>query len=279
MTESPPTKRRITLDGFTFAVVDEGSGPAVLLLHGFPDSSALWRHQIQALVAAGFRVVAPDLRGFGDSDKPAEVEGYRLHLIAGEVLKLLDALGLERVHVVGHDWGAAVAWIIAAFFPNRVERLTALSIGHPAAFLAARTIEQRERSWYMLLFQFTGVAEELLQRDDWRLIREWTRGTGDVERYLIDLARPGALTAGLNWYRANSHPSRELQPPRTVPAVAAPTLGIYGMRDPFVIEAPMQRSGEFVTGPWRYERIEDAGHWLQLDATQRVNELLLEHLR
>jgi pimeloyl-ACP methyl ester carboxylesterase len=225
----------------------------------------------------GFRAIAPDLRGFGDSDKPADVEGYRIQNVAAEVIGLLDTLGLDRVHVVGHDWGAAVAWTLAAFMPQRVDRLAALSVGHPAANFP-RTIEQREISWYMLFFQFEGVAEELVQRDDWRLMREWTRGYGDTDRYVTDLARPGALTAGLNWYRANMHPSRELKPPRPVPAVSAPTLGIWGSRDHYLLEAPMKRSGEFVTGPWRYERIEDASHWLQLDAPDRVNELLLEHL-
>lgn len=276
--EAAMTKRRVVVGDVQYAVVDEGDGPAVLLLHGFPDSSALWRHQIPALVAAGFRVVAPDLRGFGDSDKPQEVEGYRLHLVAGEVTKLLDALELGRVHVVGHDWGAALAWVIAAFFPERVDRLAVLSVGHPAANVP-RSIEQRELSWYMLFFQFTGVAEELLQRDDWRLMREWLHGFGDGDRYTADLARPGALTAALNWYRANVHPSRELAPPRPVPPVAAPTLGMWGSRDAYLTEAPMRRSGEFVTGPWRYERFEGAGHWLQLDEPDRVNALLLEHLR
>lgn len=271
-------KRRIDVNGITYAVHDEGQGPPVLLLHGFPDSSALWRHQIPALVGAGFRVVAPDLRGFGESDKPQHVEGYRLHLVAGEVTTLLNTLGLDRVHVVGHDWGASLAWILAAFSPERVDRLAVLSIGHPAANLP-RTIEQRERSWYMLFFQFEGVAEELLQRDDWRLMREWLHGFGDEQRYLADLTKPGALTAGLNWYRANLHPSRELKPMRPVPAVAAPTLGMWGSLDAYVTEAPMKRSGEFVTGSWRYERFEGASHWLQLDEPDRVNELLLEHLR
>jgi pimeloyl-ACP methyl ester carboxylesterase len=169
-----------------------------------------------------------------------------------------------------------VAWVLAAFFPDRVDRLAALSVGHPAAH-ASPTIEQRELSWYMLLFQFAGIAEELLQRDDWRLMREWLHGCGDADRYLADLARPGALTAGLNWYRANARPSRELKP-RPVPLVAAPTLSMWGSRDAYITETPMLRSDEFVTGPWRYERFEGASHWLQLDEPDRVNELLLEHL-
>ena len=149
-----------------------------------------------------------------------------------------------------------------------------MSVGHPNAF-RNQTVEQREKSWYMLLFQFE-VAEELLRRDDWKLAREWIRGHGDVERYLEDLARPGALTAALNWYRANTHPRRELGERLAFPAIAASTMGIWSSGDDYLLEEPMVRSGEYVTGGWRYERIEGASHWLQLDEPERVNALLLD---
>jgi pimeloyl-ACP methyl ester carboxylesterase len=268
--------RRVEGNGVTLAVVDEGAGPAVVLLHGFPDSSSLWRHQVPALVGAGFRVVAPDLRGFGESDRPAAVEEYELGRSVGDVLAVLDALEIERAHVVGHDWGAVVAWLTAAFAPGRVERLVAMSVGHPNA-LRDRTVEQREKAWYQLLFQFD-AAEELLPRDDWRLFRELLRGDGDLERYLADLSRPGALRAGLSWYRANLAPHLELAERPPVPAVAAPTLGIWSTGDNYLAERGMLRSAEHVTGPWRYERLEGASHWLQLDQPQRVNELLLDFL-
>jgi pimeloyl-ACP methyl ester carboxylesterase len=269
--------RRIAGSGVELAVRDEGEGPAVLLLHGFPDSSYLWRHQIEALVGAGFRAIAPDLRGFGESERPAAVEAYALRHLLADVSALLDALGLERAHVVGHDWGAGVAWIYAAVHPERVERLAVLSVGHPNAGREP-SIEQREKAWYQLLFQFEGVAEELLRRDDWRLLRQFLRGAGDVDRYVVDLARPGALTAALNWYRANIPPGWELEP-RDLPPVAAPTLGLWSDGDAYLTEEPMRRSGEHVTGGWRYERIDGASHWLQLDRPERVNELLLEFLR
>lgn len=123
---------RITTNGITLHVLDEGVGPPVVLLHGFPDSARLWRHQIGALVGAGRRVVAPDLRGFGESDRPTEVAAYRLSTVLADLIGLLDALGLDRVAVVGHDWGAGVAWLFAALHPERVERLAVLSVGHPA---------------------------------------------------------------------------------------------------------------------------------------------------
>ena len=269
-----PEKRRIAVGDISLAVIDEGSGPPVLLLHGFPDSAHTWRHQITALTAAGYRTIAPDMRGFGESDMPTDVAGYRISSIARDAIGLLDALGIERAHVVGHDWGALTAWLIAALYPARVERLAVLAVGHPATGREP-TIAQREMTWYYLLFQFAGVAEALLQRDDWRLFREWTRGDGDTERYVADLSRPSALTAALNYYRANLHPERELHGRPQIPAVAAPTLGLWGNRDHFVTESPMQRSAEFVRGEWHYERIDGASHWLHLDASQRVNELLV----
>jgi pimeloyl-ACP methyl ester carboxylesterase len=269
--------RRIDGTGVTLAVQDEGEGTPVLLIHGFPDSHRLWRHQVPALVAAGKRVIAPDLRGFGDSDKPQEVAAYGIRHSVADMLAVLDALEVERAQVVGGDWGAAVAWSLAAFAPQRVDRLVVLSVGHPRA-LAEPTVEQREKSWYMLFFQFAGVAETMLQRDDWRLMREWVRNNGDVEQYVADLSRPGALTAALNWYRANVAPAVPSGEPSSFPAVTVPTLGIWSSGDDYLTEGPMARSGEHVEAEWRYERIEGASHWMQLDAPERLNELLLDFL-
>ncbi len=268
---------RIEVNGVGLRVVEDGSGPAVLLLHGFPDSSQLWRHQIPALVNAGYRTVAPDLRGFGESEKPPQVEAYALPVVLGDVIGVLDQLGVERAHVVAHDWGAALGWLLGGMYPQRVERLVALSVGHLNSFAEAG-IEQREKSWYMLLFQFRGIAEEVLQRHDWRLFREWTRDHPEAARWIADLSRPGALTAGLNWYRANVAPESLLAEPQPFPAVAAPTLGVWSSEDAYLTEAQMVRSQAHVTGPWRYERIEGASHWLQLDQPQRLNRLLLEFL-
>jgi pimeloyl-ACP methyl ester carboxylesterase len=268
---------RVTGDGISLAVLDEGEGQPVLLLHGFPDSSRVWRHQIPAFVAAGMRVIAPDLRGFGESDKPEAVEEYAVARSVADIVALLEGLGIERTHVVGHDWGAAVAWALAATFPARVERLVAMSVAHPNTNRPA-SIEQREKGWYQLLFQFTGVAEELLARDGWKLLREILAGAGDLTAALQDLSRPGALTAALNWYRANLAPRLELEPGPSVPPVAPPTLGLWSTGDRYLTEDRMVGSAEHVTGPWRYARIEGASHWMQLDATQRVNDLLLEFL-
>ncbi len=253
-----------------------GEGPAVLLVHGFPDSRAVWRHQVGPLAEAGFRVIAPDLRGFGASERPEGVDAYRVTEVIGDLIELLDEHGIDRAHVVGHDWGAGIAWVLAALLPDRVASLAALSVGHPNAS-RPRSLESREKAWYQLLFQFD-EAEELLLRDDARLLREWLADAPDADRYVEELREPGALTARLGLYRANLHPRSELEP-RALPPVNAPTLGLWSTGERYLTEAPMIRSGEYVTGPWRYERVEGASHWLQLDAPDRVNRLLLEHLR
>ena len=267
---------RHEVNGIGLEVHDEGDGPAVLFLHGWPDSHRLWRHQVAALTAAGYRCVVPDLRGFGESDRPAEVEAYALPLLAGDVLGVLDQLGIERAHVVGHDWGAALAWVVAGFAPDRVDHLVAMSVGHLSSFRDAGWA-QREKSWYMLLFQFEGVAEQWLSNDDFANLRSWSSHP-DADAVIADLARPGAITASLNWYRANIPPSSLVEAGIDLPPVAAPTMGIWSSGDFALLEAQMTGSADHVKGPWRYERVEGAGHWMQLEQPETVNALLLDFL-
>jgi pimeloyl-ACP methyl ester carboxylesterase len=250
--------------------------PAVLLLHGWPDSHRLWRHQVPALTAAGFRAVVPDLRGFGASDRPGSVEAYGLAHILGDVIGVLDHLGVGRAHVIGHDWGAAVAWAVAALFPDRVDHLVALSVGHPSAFGAAG-LAQREKSWYMLLFLFEGVAERWLSNDDYANFRTWSRHP-DADAVISELSRPGALTASLNWYRANLPAAALVEPPLEVPPVARPTMGIWSKDDMALIEQNVTGSAAHVTAEWRYERIDGAGHWIPLEAPDELTGLLLDFL-
>jgi pimeloyl-ACP methyl ester carboxylesterase len=250
----------------------EGEGTPVLLLHGFPDSHRLWRHQIGPLAAAGHLVIAPDLRGFGESPRPDGVEHYGIATIVQEdLVPLLD----EPAYVIGHDWGAGIAWALAIMRPDLVSRLAVLSVGHPN-MRATRTIESREKAWYQLLFQFP-EAEELFLRDDAKLFRAWIGDVVDLERYVEDLSRPGAMTAALNYYRANLHPRNELSS-RELPLCTVPTLGLWSTGDRFLTEVQMQRSGEYCANGFRYERVEDASHWMQLDQPERVTELLLSHL-
>jgi len=253
-----------------------GDGAPVVLLHGFPDSGRLWRHQVPALAEAGFQVIVPDLRGFGRSDKPPEVADYRRELLVDDVLAVMSGAGAERAHVVGHDWGASVAWATALTAGDRVDHLVVMSVGHPASFARAG-IAQYEKSWYMLLFQFPGIAEQWLSADDWANLRAWARHP-DADGVIAELETEGALTAGLNYYRANVPPESYLRSRRAMPPVQAPTMGMWSSGDPFLIEAQMAGSAEHVAGAWRYERLEGPGHWMQLDAPAAVNELLVDFL-
>jgi pimeloyl-ACP methyl ester carboxylesterase len=273
MTPGLSTKE-LQINGLRYHVADAGEGPAVILLHGFPDTSRLWRSQIDALVRAGYRAIAPDLRGRGRTEQPPSVADYALPKIAQDVAAVLTALGVTRAHVVGHDWGAAVAWLFAALFPDRVDHLVALSVGFPGA-TGKPNLEELQKGWYRLLIQFEGVAETLFQQDDWYLFRELMQGSGDVAQAIADLGEPGALTAAFNWYRANLPPGRMLAS-GALPAVQAPVLGIWSDGDRYLAERSMTASAAKVAGPWRYVRIAGASHWIPLDQPDVLNRLLLE---
>lgn len=267
---------RAEVNGIGICYEISGEGTPVVLLHGFPDSGRLWRNQVPALTGAGFRVVVPDLRGYGGSDKPAGVESYRMSALAADVSGLLDHLGIGRAHVVGHDWGAALAWVLATARPDRVDHLAVLSVGHPASFAAAG-LAQREKSWYMLLFQFEEVAEQWLSGDNWSDFRAWA-GHPDADAVIAELEASGSLTPALNWYRANVRPRSLVAPPTDWPAVPGPVMGIWSDGDRFLTEAQMTRSRDHVAGSWRYERLSGPGHWMQLEAPDAVNDLLTDFL-
>jgi len=253
-----------------------GEGRPVVLLHGFPDSGRLWRNQVPALAEAGFKVIVPDLRGYGRSDKPAEAEAYGLALLAGDVLAVMADAGAERAHVVGHDWGAGIAWAVGAFAPERVDHLVALSVGHPATFLA-NGFEQYEKSWYMLLFQYVGIAEEWLSGNDWANFRAWGYHP-DVDAVIAELEANGSLTPGLNYYRANIRPESFVEGGVRLPPIQSPTMGVWSSGDFALTEAQMKSSAANVAGPWRYERLEGPGHWMQLEAPDELNWLLIDFL-
>ena len=252
-----------------------GEGRPVILLHGFPDSGRLWRNQVPVLADAGFRVIVPDLRGYGRSDKPGAAGLYSLPALAGDVLAVLSDAGAERAHVVGHDWGAALGWVLASLVPDRVDHLVVLSVGHPSTF--RRTLEQCEKSWYMLLFQFVGVAEQWLSDNNWANFRSWS-GHPDTEAVIAELEATNSLTPALNWYRANLPAESWVAPPVALPAVQAPTMGIWSSGDIALTETQMTDSAENVAGSLRYERLSGPGHWMQLEAPGTINRLLLDFL-
>jgi pimeloyl-ACP methyl ester carboxylesterase len=274
------------INGIRLHYVEAGVGPLVVLLHGFPEFWYSWRHQLPALAAAGFRVRAPDLRGYNDSDKPAGVANYRLPLLSADVAGLIRDAGVERAVVVGHDWGGAIAWDVALRHPEVVERLIVLNAPHPLAFLRElRSPRQLLRSWYIFFFQLPWVPEWLLRRRDFAFldqvlcqepVRRGTFSDEDVRRYKEALARPGALTAAVNYYRALfRHRSWSR---RSMPAIQVPTLLLWGEQDRY-LDVKLTEG----LGPWvenlRVERLPDASHWVQNDNPERVNELLIEFLR
>ena len=252
-----------------------GEGRPVVLLHGFPDSGRLWRHQVPALAEAGFQVIVPDLRGYGRSGKPEPVDAYSIPLLAGDVMAILAQLEIGKAHVVGHDWGAALAWALASLAPGSVDHMVVMSVGNPVTFL--RTLEQRQKSWYMLLFQFAGVAERWLSNDNWANLRSWG-GHPDTDQVIAELEANGSLTPGLNWYRANVAPESWAGPPLQLPPVQAPTMGLWSSGDFALTEVQMTDSASSMAGPWRYERVDGPGHWMQLEAPDQVNALLLDFL-
>ncbi|GGT18262.1 alpha/beta fold hydrolase [Streptomyces purpureus] len=268
---------RIELTDVTLDVQDSGSGPAVLLVHGFPDTHELWRHQVPALNAAGYRTVAPTLRGFGASGRPAGTEAYAPARSVADLLELLDRLEIETAHLVGHDWGSGMVQQLAMAAPARVASLSILSVGHLGALRDAGW-EQLQKSWYMLLFQFEDLAEEWLSRDDFARFREMLGNHPDKEEIVALMREPGALTAALSVYRAGLPPQVQFGPPQPLPPLPGPVLGIWSTGDPFLTERSMTGTDKHVDGTFRYERVENAGHWLQLDAPERVNTLLLDFL-
>ena len=263
-------------------VNDCGSGKPVVLLHGFPECAYSWRHQIAALCDAGFRAIAPDQRGYNRSDKPDGVAAYRVEILAKDVIGLLDALGLDRVTLVGHDWGGTVAWTVAALYPERFDRLVAMNGPHPqhARKLLFGDPAQLWRSRYMLWFQLPWVAERLIARHDFpqrafhgaaRRREAFDEATLAVFREAI--AQPGAPTGMLNWYRAAfRHGAPKLA------KVRCPTLVIWGDGDP-ALGVRFTEGLDAYADDVRVDHVPGIGHWVQQEAPERVNELLLGFLR
>jgi pimeloyl-ACP methyl ester carboxylesterase len=269
---SRSTHARISASGVVLQVRQAGSGPVVLLLHGFPDSSALWHDVTPRLVAAGYRVIAPDLRGFGQSEAPASVGDYALGHVVADLRTLIGRLaGDEPVRVVGHDWGAVAAWCLALEHPQLVRSQVALSVGHPRQYAVAG-LEQKLKGLYTLAWQVPGVAERWLAQRGFAGLRGWARQHPRIEDCVKDMSRPGRLTAGLNWYRANLR--RVLF--RSWESCTVPTLGVWSSRDHFLAQDQMRDSERRMQAPWRYERIQGAGHWLPLEQPERVAELALQ---
>ena len=252
----------------------EGDRP-VLLLHGFPESAIEWREQLAVLGGAGCHAVAPDQRGYSPGVRPAEVFEYRMEALVGDVLAIADRLGWDRFDLVGHDWGAAVAWATAAGNPDRVRTLTAVSVPHPDTFARAlrEDEDQQQRSQYMQVFRQRGSDRQLLEDGARRLRRIYENRIPQphVEEYVQRFSEPGALDAALNWYRAAKFGGRTGE-------VRVPTLYVWSTEDQALGSTAALASGEHVTGPYRFEMFEDVTHWVPEEAPEELTRVLLEHL-
>jgi pimeloyl-ACP methyl ester carboxylesterase len=269
---SQRSETRVQGSGVVLNVREAGKGPAVLLLHGFPDSRRLWNEVSPLLVAAGYRVIAPDLRGYGRSEAPVGVSNYSLGHIVADLRVLIAKLTRdEPVRVIGHDWGAIAAWCLALEHPDLVAANVVLEIGHPREY-AVSGLEQKMKGLYTLAWQWPGLSELWLRRNDFAGLRGWARHHPRLEPCIADMSRPGRLTAALNWYRANL---RRVLLGRWSDCTV-PTLGVWGDRNHCVAEDQMRLSQRRMQAPWRYERIAGARHWLPLDQPERLADLALE---
>ncbi len=279
------SQHMIQANGLRFRVLADGppDGELVVLLHGFPEGAESWTRQIDAIARSGALAVAPDMRGYGRSDAPSAVEDYRLEALVEDTAQVIKAFGRERAHVAGHDWGAMVAWYFAAAHPEMTHTLTVLSVGHPAALgeAVASDADQKKRSEYVGLFLMEGKAETVLADDDFRRLRGMFGGKlpkSVVDGYVRSLSRPGRLTAGLNYYRANLSREQWWARLRADLRITTPTALVWGDQDPALGRQQAEKSADHVAADFRLEVLEGAGHWLQFERPAEVSRSLTQVL-
>ncbi len=293
-----PAERMVSVNGVELHLLEEGEGPLVVLCHGFPELAWSWRHQIPALAAAGYRVIAPDMRGFGGSSVPPEIEDYDILTLCGDMAALLDEEGEEQAIFMGHDWGSFVVWALAAYHPERVRAVAGLSVPFiPRAPAPPIPIMRRHigEDFYIVWFQQPGVADEALSRDVRRTLttsRQWTASWAEEEganprrpdwlaeedlQVYIDAFEKTGFTGGLNWYR-NMDRNWELTEPFKDRRIEQPALFLTGELDLVRNFMPAEAMNGWVTDLRRQVIVPGAGHWVQQQAPEAVNAALLEFL-
>jgi epoxide hydrolase 4 len=275
-------ERDLDVNGVRLHCVVEGDGPLVVMLHGFPETSRAWRKQIPAL-ATRFRVIAPDLRGYGGSDKPTGIAAYRTSVIADDIVALIRACDADRAHVVGHDWGGGVAWTLAIEHPEAVDRLAVLNCPHPAVMQRAlrSSWAQIRKSWYIFAFQVPWLPEWMFVRNGAKALKNALRRSSkrpdtftdaDLEEYARAFGAPGAATGAINYYRAAA------RSPVPRGKIKAPTLLIWA-EDDFALGMELTRGMDgLFENPPRVEYVPDTSHWVMEERPEIVNRLLLEFL-
>jgi len=277
----------VRTNGITLHVAQCGpvEGPLVVLLHGFPEFWYSWRKQIPVLAEAGYRVWAPDQRGYNLSDKPKGVSNYQIDKLGADIIGLLDAAGQAKAIIIGHDWGAAVAWWLAGRYPARVAQVAILNVPHPAVLFRAlsKAPLQLVKSWYIFFFQLPVLPEKLFRRKEYRFGRDSLRGTSrpdtfssyDLQQYVRAWAQPGALTAMINWYRASFRKSRRVS---KVGRITVHVRLLWGQQDAF-LEPVLARLSLKMCDKGELTYFKEATHWLHQEEPKAVNKLLLEFLQ
>lgn len=275
MTAARERIHSFTHEGLTFDVRDDGpvEGPAIVLLHGFPSRASQWRDVSEILHARGFRTLAPDQRGYSPGARPQGRRAYRMSRLVGDTVALVEAYGAP-VHLVGHDWGAAVAWATAASHPELVRTLTTVSVPHPTAF--ARSLvrsDQALRSWYMLAIQVPGAAELLTRRAPGTASRLLHRGgmrRDEIDRFWHDIVEYGALPGALAWYRAIPWSARSSTGP-----VRVPTTHVWSDRDTALARRGAELTADHVQAPYELVILAGVGHWIPARAPETLAEIIL----
>ena len=263
---------------FVFDALADGppTGEPVLLLHGFPESAAEWRPVMPQLAAAGYRTVAPNQRGYSPGARPDGVDAYHVTQLTEDVLGIADALGADSFHLVGHDWGALVAWHVAAHHPDRLRTLTIVSVPHPRPFADARASDpdQRARSEYIIGFRQPDLPEQAFLDDDAALLRRALAEAGPeiADEHVRVLTDPGAMTAAVNYYRAWDDALDRLGP------VSTPTLFVWSTNDVALGRVAAEATEGWVTGPYRFEVLDGLSHWIPEVAPDLLARMTLEHL-
>jgi len=275
----------ISTDGLEFSAILAGpsSGELVMLLHGFPEGASSWRHQVEALARDGFRVVAPELRGYGFSSKPGDVSAYALPEVARDVLAMIESLGSERANLVGHDWGAALTWFLAQEFPDRVWRGVVINGPHPGTVLPYAWLHPSQfvKGSYVAFFQLPLWPEAMLRANGFALLRQALRASAregtfteeDLDRYQAGWEVEGALTAMLNWYRALWRSPHRI----AASAIRVPMCVLWGDKDP-ALDAGLAEAGAALCDAVEVHHFPDATHWLHEEEPEAVNAILRQVL-
>ena len=272
--------KKFNINGVNYHISDQGNGDkTALLLHGMPDTSSMWQDTVEALLAADYRVIAPDMLGYGETDKPAATERYDAEFLIADMLNMIEQLGLSSIDVVGHDWGAFVAWDLVLKKPELFRRHVALSVGHPGLMFGNLSMQSVRENWYMFMNAQTHAAE-LYAFNDFQFLREtWIPSYPQLDELCQRLKEPAAMNGMLNWDRANqvvsiylANAMGELE----FGNCTVPTMGIWSSGDSYLWENWMTETNQFMDADWRYERIEDASHWMMLDKPKETNALILD---